>query len=66
MYFNFAVASIMNYNFHVKHWEEVADFFGTDPERGLSPTQVAIIYEKVGPNGKAVSCLVITSLCIRC
>jgi hypothetical protein len=37
---------------HAKTWEEVVNYFGTDPEKGLSPEQVKKHQEKYGPNGK--------------
>ncbi|KFM80444.1 Calcium-transporting ATPase sarcoplasmic/endoplasmic reticulum type, partial [Stegodyphus mimosarum] len=35
---------------HTKTREEILECFGTDPERGLSPTQVRNLQEKYGPN----------------
>ncbi|XP_035215156.1 calcium-transporting ATPase sarcoplasmic/endoplasmic reticulum type-like, partial [Stegodyphus dumicola] len=35
---------------HTKTREEILEQFGTDPERGLSPTQVRNLQEKYGPN----------------
>jgi len=35
---------------HSKTWEEVVGYFGTDPERGLSPDQVKKYQDKYGPN----------------
>lgn len=37
-------------NGHCKTYQEVADFFGTDLEKGLSPEQVKRLTEKYGPN----------------
>jgi Ca2+ transporting ATPase len=34
----------------IKTWEEVVNYFGTDPEKGLSPDQVKKYQEKYGPN----------------
>lgn len=39
-------------NGHCKTYQEVADFFGTDLEKGLTPEQVKRLTEKYGPNGK--------------
>ncbi|XP_076369268.1 calcium-transporting ATPase sarcoplasmic/endoplasmic reticulum type-like isoform X1 [Tachypleus tridentatus] len=35
---------------HAKTWQEVSDYFGTDPERGLSEAQVEKYLEKYGYN----------------
>lgn len=35
---------------HAKTWEEVVNYFGTDPERGLSSDQVKKYQDKYGPN----------------
>ncbi|XP_065579846.1 calcium-transporting ATPase sarcoplasmic/endoplasmic reticulum type isoform X2 [Artemia franciscana] len=35
---------------HAKKWEEVVDYFGVDPERGLALEQVRKNQEKYGPN----------------
>jgi len=35
---------------HAKTWQEVSDYFGTDPEKGLSEEQVKKFQEKYGPN----------------
>ncbi|CAG7828654.1 unnamed protein product [Allacma fusca] len=35
---------------HAKSWEEVVNFFGVDPEKGLSLDQVKRNQEKYGPN----------------
>lgn len=35
---------------HAKTWEEVVNYFGTDPERGLTLDQVKRHQEKYGPN----------------
>nr|CAI5841092.1 unnamed protein product [Callosobruchus analis] len=35
---------------HMKTVEEVHNYFGTDPERGLSSDQVKRFQEKYGPN----------------
>jgi len=35
---------------HAKTWEEVVNYFGTDPERGLSGDQVKKYQDKYGPN----------------
>lgn len=40
-------------NAHAKTFQEVADFFGTDLEKGLTPEQVKRLTEKYGPNGKS-------------
>lgn len=37
---------------HAKTVEEVINYFGVDPERGLSLDQVKRNQEKYGPNGK--------------
>lgn len=37
---------------HSKSVEEVLGYFGTDPDKGLSPDQVKRNQEKYGPNGK--------------
>ncbi|CAL8148752.1 unnamed protein product [Orchesella dallaii] len=37
-------------NAHAKTWVEVAKYFGTDPEKGLSTSQVKTNQEKYGPN----------------
>lgn len=37
-------------NGHCKTFQEVADFFGTDLEKGLNPEQVKRLTEKYGPN----------------
>lgn len=37
---------------HMKTVDEVQNYFGTDPERGLSADQVKRNQEKYGPNGK--------------
>lgn len=37
-------------NGHCKTYQEVADFFGTDLEKGLTPEQVKRLTEKYGPN----------------
>lgn len=37
---------------HAKTCEEVLDYFGTDPEQGLSEVQVRNLQEKYGPNGE--------------
>jgi Ca2+ transporting ATPase len=34
----------------IKPWEEVASYFGTDPEKGLTADQVKKLQEKYGPN----------------
>ena len=41
-------------NGHCKTSQEVADFFGTDLEKGLSPEQVKRLLEKYGPNGESL------------
>ncbi|XP_076364267.1 calcium-transporting ATPase sarcoplasmic/endoplasmic reticulum type-like isoform X2 [Tachypleus tridentatus] len=35
---------------HTKTWQEVSDYFGTDPEKGLSEVQVKKFLEKYGHN----------------
>lgn len=40
-------------NGHCKTYQEVADFFGTDLEKGLTPEQVKHLTEKYGPNGES-------------
>lgn len=37
-------------NAHTKTYQEVAEFFGTDLEKGLTPEQVKRLSEKYGPN----------------
>lgn len=37
---------------HSKSVDEVLGYFGTDPDKGLSPDQVKRNQEKYGPNGK--------------
>ncbi|ODM90546.1 Calcium-transporting ATPase sarcoplasmic/endoplasmic reticulum type [Orchesella cincta] len=37
-------------NGHAKKWEDVAKYFGTDPEKGLSKSLVKQYQEKYGPN----------------
>lgn len=37
---------------HSKSVEEVLGYFGTDPDKGLSPDQVKRNQDKYGPNGK--------------
>lgn len=41
-------------NAHTKTTQEVADFFGTDLEKGLTPEQVKRLTEKYGPNGMLI------------
>lgn len=38
---------------HAKSWEEVVNYFGLDPERGLTSDQVKKYQEKYGPNGES-------------
>lgn len=45
-------------NGHCKTYQEVADFFGTDLEKGLTPEQVKRLTEKYGPNGKSLNIIV--------
>lgn len=40
---------------HTKSVEEVLKYFGTDPDKGLSPDQIKRNQEKYGPNGKFYS-----------
>lgn len=47
---------------HAKSVEEVINYYGTDPERGLSPDQVKRNQEKYGPNGMYLQ---ITSITIH-
>lgn len=44
---------------HAKTVEEVLGYFGTDPDKGLTPDQVKRNQDKYGPNGE---CLLFTSL----
>lgn len=37
---------------HSRTVEDVTGFFGTDPEKGLTPAQVKSNQEKYGPNGE--------------
>lgn len=37
---------------HSKSVDEVLGYFGTDPDKGLSPDQIKRNQEKYGPNGK--------------
>lgn len=37
---------------HTKSVDEVLGYFGTDPDKGLSPDQIKRNQEKYGPNGK--------------
>lgn len=37
---------------HTKSVDEVLGYFGTDPDKGLSPDQVKRNQDKYGPNGK--------------
>lgn len=37
---------------HTKTTKEVVDYFGTDPERGLTESQVKKLQDKYGPNGE--------------
>lgn len=37
---------------HAKTVEEVLSYFGTDPDKGLSPDQIKRNQEKYGPNGE--------------
>lgn len=37
---------------HIKTVEETLNYFGTDPERGLSLDQIKRNQEKYGPNGE--------------
>lgn len=46
-------------NGHTKTFQEVADFFGTDLEKGLTPEQVKRLTEKYGPNGEWLSLIMI-------
>lgn len=50
-------------NGHCKTSQEVADFFGTDLEKGLSPEQVKRLFEKYGPNGKSL-CSLLSHHCV--
>lgn len=40
---------------HAKTYQEVLDYFGTDPDKGLTPDQVKKYQEKYGPNGEDFS-----------
>lgn len=40
---------------HSKSVEEVLSYFGTDPDRGLSPDQVKRNQDKYGPNGELLA-----------
>lgn len=37
---------------HAKTVDEVLNYFGVDPERGLTPDQIKRNQEKYGPNGE--------------
>lgn len=39
---------------HSQTVDEILGYFGTDPDKGLSPDQVKRNQEKYGPNGKFV------------
>lgn len=39
---------------HIKTVDEVVNYFGVDPERGLTLDQVKRNQEKYGPNGKCL------------
>lgn len=43
---------------HCKSVDEVLNYFGVDPERGLTLDQVKRNQEKYGPNGESVICFV--------
>lgn len=40
---------------HAKTVDEVLNYFGVDPERGLTPDQIKRNQEKYGPNGEYLS-----------
>lgn len=48
---------------HAKPYKEVLDYFGTDPERGLSESQVKKLQDKYGPNGETLS--LSPTFCVR-
>lgn len=39
---------------HTKSVDEVLGYFGTDPDKGLSPDQVKRNQDKYGPNGEYI------------
>lgn len=43
---------------HAKTVDEVLNYFGVDPERGLTPDQIKRNQEKYGPNGEYLSLIV--------
>lgn len=47
---------------HTKSVEEVLGYFGTDPDKGLTPDQIKRNQDKYGPNGKCFNVYLLTNI----